>query len=48
VFFLASVEPYPQSKKVMINKSLTIGNERPNPNGRSPSLSARASHAFAL
>jgi hypothetical protein len=32
----------------MINKSLTIGNEPPNLNGRSPSLAARASHAFAL
>jgi hypothetical protein len=46
--FLASIEPYSRSKKAMINKSLTIGNEHLNPNGRSPGLAARASHAFAL
>jgi len=36
VFFLASAEPYARGGKAMINKSLTIGNERPSPNGRSP------------
>src|ERR1035441_4452572 len=30
--FLASIEPYYRSKKAMINKSLTIGNIRPNQN----------------
>jgi hypothetical protein len=46
--FLASAEPYSRTEDAMFNKSLTIGNERPNPNGRSPGLAARASHAFAL
>jgi hypothetical protein len=32
----------------MINKSLTIGNEHSNLNGRSPSLAARASREAAL
>jgi hypothetical protein len=48
VFLLASAEPYARGGKAMINKLLTIGNARSNPNGRSPSLSARPSHAFAL
>jgi hypothetical protein len=48
VFLLASAEPYARSEKAMINKSLTIGNARSNPNGRSPDLAARASHTFAL
>jgi hypothetical protein len=41
------LELYSLIEKAMINKSLTIGNELPNPNGRSPDLAARASH-FAL
>jgi hypothetical protein len=48
VFFLASGKPYSRSEKAMINKSLTIGNEHSNLNGRSPSLAARASREAAL